>query len=178
MSCENVNTPEKYTSWKNIEMLFGIILPWFVWVKNFQSQSDGGPCVNHVIHNNTVLAGYFARYLQELVNHLVSQTKFLWGFFLNMNNFFAHVVIRTTYWCFSWCRGWSWFCAQSLLVSANNTSKTMKNNFAISSPIMDHGKIQSKIIRNHDGSLSSPLIRRHNDAVLPIADVLLDPIAE
>ena len=63
-------------------------------------------------------------------------------------------------------------------MSANNTSKTMKNNFAISSPIMDHGKIQSKIIRNHDGSLSSPLIRRHNDAVLPIADVLLDPIAE
>ena len=43
---------------------------------------------------------------------------------------------------------------------------------------MNHGKLQTQIIGDHDRSLCSALIRRHHHALLPVRDVVGDPAAE
>ena len=48
----------------------------------------------------------------------------------------------------------------------------------ITTPVMYHSKLQSKIIRHPDRPLGSSFIRRHDNTVLPVRDVVLDPVTE
>ena len=43
---------------------------------------------------------------------------------------------------------------------------------------MDQGKVQAEIVGDGDGLFDAALVRTHDHAVLPVRDVVLDPLAK
>ena len=110
-------------------------------MKNLQSKSDGGASVNHVIHNNAIHPRHVPGDLQIHVHLLVGQPELLGNVLLNVlaNNLSGQVLILLH------CRGLACCCwcylLQGLLVS-----------------VVNHGKIQTQVVGEHDGPLRSSFI--------------------
>ena len=131
-------------------------------VQDLQRQPDGGPRVNHVIHQDAVLAGHVPRYLEVHVHLLVGQPQLLGQVVIVTvtHNVPGQISpLRLNERCLP---GYGWGnLLQALLVS-----------------VVNHGKVQTQIIGEHDGPLGPALIRGHHDAVLPVGNMVSDPAAE
>ena len=143
-------------------------------VQNFKSQPDGWAGVNHIIYNYAIHPRYIARDFEIFVNHLMSQLKFFW-WLLNLNKVFREITNISTD---QWLSYWRLLSQRFLMSKIIIILFVFRRKRFWFTPVVNHCKLQFQWVSNHNRSLSSPFIWRNHHAVLPVGDILLDPLAE